>query len=663
MSVSSSAGKTKELAPKRIDLVRHHLQEVMESHSFAGSKRAQDFLRLIVEHTLLGEVDALRERMIGVEMFGRPVAYDTANDSVVRVKASEVRKRLAQYYLECKRKPAVRIELPSGAYVARFRFESAATSAQLQHEVSSSNSGEQAAPISPEMSEVRLQGTPRFSWKKFRRPPLLFVGVVLGLGISALIGYRGFKWWYAGSMTPPAIRSIAVLPLENLSGDPGQDYFADGMTEELIAELGQVSALRVLSRTSMMTYKGTKKKVPEIARELGVDGVVEGSVLREGNQVRVTAELIDGRTDRHVWARTYLRDLTSVLALQGDVAQAIAGEVSIQVTPQEQARLAHLHPVNVEAQEQYLLGKYRLNLGDSANAITNFQNALQKDPNYAPADAALADVYGWLGEAGWIVDSEAFANQKVEASKAIALDDSLAEAHVELAKALEYLDWDWGNAEKEFKRALELNPNASCAHLQYSRYLDKAGRSREALVEMKLAQELDPFSSRTSLYSAYAFYHARMYDEALAQNKRAQELSPTYNGFPEFRATLAFQLGTIYAEKGMYAEAIREFKRLGDKPNYLGHLGNAYARSGRIAEARATIPKLKEHLAKDRDVAFHLAMVYAALGEKDEAFTWLEESYKARDRGFIGLKIDPCLDPLRSDPRFDALLRRVGFPT
>ncbi len=663
MWVANSVRKPNELTSERLDLVRRHLQEVMESHTFAGSKRAQDFLRLIVEHTLRGEVDALRERMIGVEMFGRPVAYDTSNDSVVRVKACEVRKMLAHYYLECKKRPGVRVEIPSGSYVARFRFTSAVTAARPQPEISSSDSGEQSASVGPEVSEAGLQGMSHSSSEKFRRPTLLFVGVALVLGISALIGYGGFKRWFAGSTTPPAIRSIAVLPLENLSGDPGQDYLADGMTEELIADLGQVSELRVLSRTSMMTYKGTKKRVPEIARELGVDGVVEGSVLREGNQVRVTAELIDGRTDRHVWARTYQRDLTSVLALQGDVAKAIAEEVSIQVTPQEKAWLARERPVNAEAQELYLLGKYRLNLEDSADALTYFQRALQKDPNYAPAHAAVADIYGGLGEVGSMVGSKAFAIQKTEASKSIALDVSLPEGHVELANALLMLDWDWANAEREFKRALELNPNAAYSHLQYSRYLDRAGHSPEALAEMKLAQELDPVSSRASLFLVYTYYHARMYDQALAQIKRAKELGPTYNEIPEFRETLAFQLGLIYAEKGMYGDAIKEFREFGEKPKFLGHLGNTYARSGRIAEARSTLLKLKEHLGKDREVEFHLAIIYAALGEKDEAFASLEKSFEARDAAFLGLKGDPCFDSLRSDPRFDSLVRRAGFPT
>ena len=368
MSTTDPVWEPDELSPQRIGLVRDHLEEVMASHAFAGSKRAQNFLQLIVGHALAGQFDCLRERMIGAEMFGRPVDYDTANDSVVRVKATEVRKKLAQYYLETEKMPAIRIELASGSYVPRFHFAPLTATSLSQPEVVPFTAGEQSTGhghgTSDASHKVEVVEAPRPPeqnlWRAARVPAI----VVLGLGLLAVIGYVGVKRWFSGSNAQHEIRSIAILPLENLSGDPGQNYFADGMTEELIADLGQVSALRVISRTSAMSYKGTKKRLPEIARELAVEGVVEGSVLREGNQVRITAQLIDARTDRHIWAHTYVRDLTSVLALQGEVAQAIADEVSINVTPQEQARLARIRPVNTEAQDLYLQGMLSLNAGD-----------------------------------------------------------------------------------------------------------------------------------------------------------------------------------------------------------------------------------------------------------------------------------------------------------
>jgi TolB-like protein len=646
-----------ELSPERMGLVRYHLEEVITSHAFAGSKRAQDFLQLIVGHALAGQFDCLRERMIGAEMFGRPIDYDTANDSVVRVKATEVRKKLAQYYLETEKEPAIRIELPSGSYVPRFYFSPSTSTTAPRPEVVPFAPGVQSTAQGNGTSDASLRvavaDTPP-PGQNLRRAVRMAAIVVFGLGLIAVTAYAGFRRWFSSSGAQPAIRSIAILPLENLSGDPGQNYFADGMTDELIADLGQVSALRVISRTSAMSYKGTKKRLPEIARELAVEGVVEGSVLREGNQVRITAQLIDARTDRHIWARTYVRDLTSVLALQGEVAQAIADEVSIHVTPQEQARLSRARPVNTEAQDLYLQGMLSLNAGDFKNAAGYFQKAVDKDPNSAPAHAALADSYGWMGESGWLPYREAFFAQKTEAARAIALDDSLPEGHVELANAAMNLNWDWATAAKEFHRAQELNPNSASIHERYAVYLQRTGNLQEAVREVERGMELDPRSGRTFRNAAVTYYFSRRYDEALPLVGRAQALNIS---LPEF----VFPLGDIYAEKGLYAEAISEFLKLGDRPHALGHLGNSYARAGKVDAARKTILSLEEHVRKDGLGRYEIALVYAGLGDKNEAFKWLEESYKAHDEGLTHLKIDPCLDPLRSDPRFEGLLRRVGL--
>jgi TolB-like protein/Flp pilus assembly protein TadD len=652
MSITNPVSKPEELSPEQIGLVRDHLKEMLASRAFAGSRRAQDFLQLIVEHALAARFDCLRERMIGAEMFGRPIDYDTANDAVVRVKATEVRKRLAEYYRELLEPPAVRIELPTGSYVPKFHWECLEASAQSHTEADFPNSAEQRTRVTASATEEEQVPVPG---KKLHRVPPVLAGVLLGLALVATIGYASFKQWFEASNGGSQIHSIAILPLRNLSGDPGQEYLADGMTEELIADLGQVSALRVISRTSVMTYKGTKKKLPEIARELRVDAVIEGSVVREGNRVRTTAQLIDAKTDHHLWARTYDRDLTSVLALQGEVAQAIADEIRIEVTPQEQTRMARTRPVNAEAQELYLQGKYRLNLGDPRGAIGYLEKAVDNEPGYAPAHAALANAYGWMGEAGWMPYSEAFPKQKAEAAKAIELDDALPEGHVEFANAVMSLSWDWTTQGDELKRALDLNPNAAAIHWAYSNHLAKTGRSPEALTEMKHALQLDPVSSRSFMNSGFTHYFARQYDRAFAQIKRAYELR---RDAPE----IIFPLGVIYVEKGMYKQAIEEFQKLGDQPHALGHMGNAYAREGRVTEARAAISKLKEHVQKNGVGRYEIALVYAGLGEKSEALTWLEKSYESRDKGLTYLKIDPCLDPLRSDPRFQDLLRRVGLP-
>jgi TolB-like protein/Tfp pilus assembly protein PilF len=658
MSLADPVPTPDRSSPERAGLVRDHLKEVTASRAFAGSKRAQDFLQLIVEHALAGRFDSLRERMIGAEMFGRPIDYDTANDAVVRVKATEVRRKLAQYYQELGKNPAVRIELPVGSYVPMFQWESLETSAQPSTETDLTSVEETTAQETyQKVHEAEIKKLPQPSEEKSRRTTHVLVGVLVGLSLIAIIGYAGFKSWFKGSNGATQISSIAILPLQNLSGDPSQDYFADGITEELIADLGQVSALRVISRTSAMTYKGTKKTLPEIAHELGVDAIVEGSTVREGNHVRVTAQLIDARTDQHIWAHNYVRDLTSVLALQGEVAQTIADEISIKMTPQEQARLARARPVNGEAQDLYLQGKHLLNQGDPQKAIGFLQQAIDKDPNYASAHAALAEGYGRAGEAGWLPYTEAFPRQKSEAAKAIELDDALPEGHAELASAVMDLNWDWTTSGKELRRALDLNPNSASVHATYAYYLERVGQRSEAITEAKRVLQLDPVSSRSFLTAGILYYFAHQYDEALAQLQRASALEPNPPAF-----LFPFPLGVIYAEKGMYGEAVGEFQKLGDKPHALGHMGNAFARMGRVNEARVTISQLEEHVKKSGIGRYEIALVYAGLGEKDAAFTWLEKSYDVRDKGLTYLKIDPCVDPLRSDPRFARLVQHVGLP-
>jgi len=283
------------------------------------------------------------------------------------------------------------------------------------------------------------------------------------------------------------------------------------------------------------------------------------------------------------------------------------------------------------------------------------QQAVDKDPNYAPAYAGLANAYGWLGEAGWMPYDEAFPKQKEAALRAIAIDDNLPEGHVELANAVMNISWDWATCERELKRTLELNPNSASTHATYGFYLMRVGRVDEAIKQLKRHVELDPISSRSFMNAAYAYYFARHYDDALAQIQMASALQP-------YPGETIFPTGVIYVEKGMYEQALKEFQKLDDQPHALGHAGNAYARMGRDADARKMISKLQAHVEKDGLGRYEIALIHAALGEKDEAFSWLEKSYAARDKGLTYLRIDPCLDPLRSDHRFQDLVRRVGFP-
>lgn len=658
MSIAEPSWRSDFLSPEKIALVRQHLKDVIASHGFAGSKRAQDFLQLIVEHTLEGNVDSLRERMIGAEMFGRPIDYDTGSDAVVRVKANEIRKKLAQYYFETDGKCAVRIELPSGSYVPKFIFEPLKSVTQPQPSVVPYVSVQQS--IAPggtshvDMPATSVVGITPPPTRKLRFTPRITAGTAIGLAALAVIGYLGFKTWHSDSHALAGIRSIAVLPLKNLSGDPNQEYFADGMTEELINDLGQVSTLRVISLTSSMSYKGTTKKLPDIARELAVNGLVEGGVLRDGNQLRISAQLIDARTDRPIWAHTYVRDLADARPWQGEVAQAITDEISINLPPKEQARLARNRPVDPQAQDQYLHGIQHSNADDCKTAVAYFRAALDKKPDFAQAHAALAECYGRMGEEGQLSYKEAFSTQKAEASRAIELDESLPEGHAELANAAMTLDWDWTTAATEFRRALELNPNSASTHQKYAFYLLRTGHQPEALAEVERGLDLDPVSGRSFHFEGFIYYFSRQYDQALSLIRRGLELDinpPSWS----------FLTGDIDAEKGMYAESIREFMKSGSGPYALGHMGNAYARAGQVDAALKTIETLQEHLKKDGVGRYEIALVYAGLGKKKEAFKWLEESYSARDVGLLYLKVDPPLDPLRDDPRFDDLVRRVGL--
>ena len=658
MSATVPISAAEELAPEKAKLVRHHLDELTTSRAFAGSKRAQEFLRLIVEHALAGELDSLRERMIGAEMFNRPVDYDTANDSVVRVKATEVRKKLAQFYLEREEPADVRIELPAGCYVPRFSFETLEPATPL----GLGQAGAAAAALSAargwkrpaERLDEGAESAPGPGRAKRQGLPWMAVGAALALVVMALAAYGFFKAWRGTSYAQPAIRSVAILPLENASGDRQQDYFAAGMTQELIAELGQVSGLHVISKNSAMSYKGTTKGLPEIARELSVEGIVEGSVLRQGNQVRLSVRLVDTRSGRAIWNRTYVRGFKDIPALQGQVAQAIADAASIPVTPQAQAQLARARQVSAEAEDLYLHGMLLLNEGDREGAAGLFRQSIEEDPDLAQAHAALANCYGWMGESGALAYEEAFLNQNREAAQAVALDDSLSEAHAELAYAAMNLSWDWSTAAKEFRRALALNPSSASVYESYAGYLERTGDATDAIAEAEKGRELDPVSSRALNDVGYAYYFSRRYDQAFSLLKRAQAEDENLHSD-------IFLLGNLYAEKGLYEKSIAAYLKLGDHPHALGHLGNAYARAGQKDAARKVISQLEKHVLRDGEGRYEIALVYAALGAKNEAFNWLNIAYRTRDKGLTYIRIDPCLDPLRSDPRFGALEQRVGL--
>jgi TolB-like protein/tetratricopeptide (TPR) repeat protein len=480
---------------------------------------------------------------------------------------------------------------------------------------------------------------------------LLSVAVALGLAVRVL-------YWRSRSNSIPQIHAILVLPLRNPGADADQ-YLADGITEKLISELGRISAVPVISRRSAMSLRRTNRSIPEIARQLGVDGVVDGSVVRDGNQICISVHLSDGNTARQLWKREYSGQLSASLQLGDAIAHDIAQEIRTGVGSPVQVGAPAVHQTDPDVQDAYLQGEYFLNRRSSDSypeALGYFQNAIEKDPSFAPAYAGLAAVYWELGENGLLECSKAYSQAKLAARKAIELDSNLAEGHAVLAETLADFDWDWTAAEAEFRRALELNPSSSTARFTYAHYLARVGRTHEAISEAQTGLKLDPISLNSYDNVVYAYYAARQYDQGLETIRQAADLYRTSPGNP-----LHWGLGEIYVEKGNFQKAIDQFALMGDSPHPLGHLGNAYARAGEIEKANQVIAKLRVYVAKDGVGTYEIALVYAGLGRKDEAFAWLEKSYQVRDKGVTFLKIDPCMDPLRSDPRFHNLLRRVGL--
>ena len=459
------------------------------------------------------------------------------------------------------------------------------------------------------------------------------------------------------------ITSIAVLPMQNLSGDANQDYFADGMTDELIASLARISSLRVISRTTAMDYKGTHESLEKIARDLHVDAVVEGTVLRSGDRVRITAELVQVSTDRHLWADTYESQMDDVLTLQNRVATAIVSEIRIKLTPQDKQSLAALRPVNPDAFEDYLKGRYywgKRSEDALGKAIHYFQSATEKDPNYALAYAGLADCYGILGAAivGTVPTSEVAPKAELAAKKAVALDPALAETQTALATVQFNDDWNWKAAETGFQRAIQLNPSYATAHQRYSLYLIAMGRTEESLTEMNRARTLDPLSLSMNFSLGWRLYMARRYDEAIAQLLNTIEMDSTY-------LLAHIVLGQCYEQTGRYPEAISELRKASalalDSPPVLAALGHVYAVSGNRAGAMQLLADLKSQATRRYVSPFYIAFIYAGLDDHEQALAWLNKSYQDRSNNTVFLNVVPQFDNLRSDPRFQNLKHRIGI--
>jgi len=508
-------------------------------------------------------------------------------------------------------------------------------------------------------SRTRAQFAPAGS-RKYR-----LLGVAMGVAVAtAAVAALVRNWNRLTSANPAMIRSLAVLPLANLSGDAAQEYLADGMTEELIAQLAKLGSLKVISRTSAMHYKGTNKTLPQVARELGVDAVLEGSVQRSGEQIRITTQLIRAATDQHLWAESYQRELRDVVAIEEQVARDVANAIKLRLTPREEGLLASARPVNPMAHEAYLKGRFHFakrTEHDLRKAIEYFHEGIERDPNYALPYDGLADSYMLLAEYSSLPASEARAKAEPAVMKALELDPLLAEAHATLGNIRDVFDWDWRAAENAFKRSLELNPSYVEGRDWYSIFLAEMGRTDEALAQAKKAQELDPLSPRATTTVCWQYYFSRRYHEAIEQAHKALELDA--NSMPAYWCS-----GVSRERNGQFNEAVAELQRAvalsGSSTNLESWLGLAYARMGQRDKALELLHHLDEISKRQYVAPHHYATIYTGLGDLDQAFRWWT---KARDenaydfliylRGWPGVN-----DALRSDPRYAQLLRSMSVP-
>jgi TolB-like protein/DNA-binding winged helix-turn-helix (wHTH) protein len=496
------------------------------------------------------------------------------------------------------------------------------------------------------------------------------MGIVVPIcGLLLAFNIGGSRERVFGNGGPPLIRSLAVLPLRNLSGDPSQDYFSDGMTEELITELSRMSGLKVISRTSITRYRNTDKSLPQIARELNVDGIVEGSVLRAGDRVRITAQLIYAPKDTNLWAQTYDRDLRDTLTLQSAAAKAIVDEIRVKMTPEERVQLLKPRPVNPKALDLYLAGRYHSNSGGSygflpgmqslrdeehSKAVRCFRDAIKEDPDYAPGYFGLADELF----SSYIPSEDAVAEARAALMKALALDDSLEDAHLSMAMIRMRHDWDWTRAETEFLRMVELSPNSARGHDQYGYYLDAMGRFDEALQQHQRAQDLDPAND----HIGGELYFRRQWD--LNRDLAVTQGGPngSFNGYNNE----SWYRTVEYTRMGKLREAIAEWQRVAREyghVNAAAGLGRGYRRSGYTGALREVVKGLEQYSRHAYFPPTFMAHFYGELNEKDRAFAWLEKAYEEHDGDLEFLKVDPLYgENLRSDSRFADLVRRLGLP-
>jgi TolB-like protein len=633
--------------------IQEELDHILRSRTFHLAQRSRAFLRYAVENSLRG--NAPKEYAIAVDVLGRDEDYDPAIDATVRVEAGRLRGRLREYYDTEGKDDPIFIDMPKGGYSVVFEFRethgAAPATVEAQRPPAEPVSDSKIAAREAEAGSLR-GNIARVDRARRNRKTFWIAAAGLVAALVLLAMWRIPKRSHADA----PIHSLAVLPLQNLSGDPGQDYFADGITDELITELAQIPNLRVVSRTSIMQDKGNTKSLQQIARELDVDAVVEGSVVRSGDRVRITAQLIDTRDDKHLWAKSFEEQISDILTLQDTIASEIASQAKARLVPGATSSRARIDPAAYEA---YLRGRYFLNLRDANKSAVYFQEAVKLDPSSAPAYAGLAQA---LSQEMYTDPDKTMADTMqpafAAAQRALELDPTSGEGYAARAFIEMNYELNWAAAGRDLERALSLSPNDSLAEIEYAIYLDIVGRTEEAVNHMRRALQLDPLSFWANRHLGSALYFARHYEESLYYLSRAGEMvrepAPVENW-----------TSRDYEKLGRLDEAVRaDLMSLGatfPKAN-LDPLRTAYGRGGWKAyqAARAHFLKPYARVQRNGGMAFELGLSYLRIGDPAQAVSWID--YAADQRSFwaFTMKIDPVLDDLRGDPHYSALLARVG---
>lgn len=606
------------------EAIQAQLHRILTSRTFAHAGRLSRLLRYTVEQALAGQADQIKEYILGLQVFDKGEDFDPRLDPLVRVEAHRLRSRLRKYYETDGAGDPVLIEFPKGRYAPVFR---------TRPRVARPGVGRRAR-------SVALAGA---------------------LTLAGLFAYLAVTRMWRPPAAAPQPPSVAVLPLANLSGDPSQDFFADGMTDAIIGDLASLGGLRVISRTSAMHYKQVRKRLPEIARELQVAYVVEGSLNRAGERVRISAQLIEAATDRHLWAQSYERDLRDVLTLQKEVARAIAEGIKGRLDPREQRWLTVARPINPKTYEDYLKGRYQWSKRTEEGlrkSIEHFQQALAEDPGYALAYAGLAESYALLASYGVSPAREVMPKARAAAQRALQFDDTLAEAYASLGFVKSFYEWDWPGAGQDYRRALELNSNCTTARHWYAGYLRATGRLEEALAQMRQAQALDPLSRAISRDLGRTLYSMRRYDDAIREYRQALEFEPDFpSGY--------LHLGMAYLAQAKDQEALTALLKArslpGGNPLILGGLGLCHGVLDQQAEARKILEELEARSRREYVSPMSRVLVHIGLKQNDQAFRELERACQERDGWLAWLNVDPLFDRLRTDPRLAQVVRRVGL--